>query len=132
MSRDDMQGTTPELRFGSHLVPGLAAVALFVVMAAVFLTSTFPLPEPAGFPEDASVIASIGYAMFNLDGGKIASEGLLAVFEIVDLVLVAALTGAILLAKRGDEGVIPTAYTDGGTDESLNDGSDDPTTEARD
>ncbi|AUV81316.1 proton-conducting membrane transporter [Salinigranum rubrum] len=104
--------TRPELDLGSHLVPGLAAVVLFAVMAVAFLNAQFP--EPQGFPADASITASIGYAMFNLDFGGVPSESLLVAFEIIDLVLVAALVGAVLLARRENEGRNVSLLTDGG------------------
>ncbi|PSQ42576.1 proton-conducting membrane transporter [Halobacteriales archaeon SW_7_68_16] len=100
------------------MLPGLAAVALFAVMAVTFLTA--PFGSAAGFPDGASITASIGYAMFNLGGiateGTVSSEGFLVAFEIVDLVLVAALVAAVMLARRegGDGGV---ALTDGGRDD---------------
>ena len=90
----------PRLYRGSKL-RGLAAVALFAVMAALFVGADFG--DVAGFPADASITASIGYAMFNLDGGAVASEGMLAAFEIIDIVLVAAVVGAVMLASRDDE-----------------------------
>jgi NADH-quinone oxidoreductase subunit J len=95
--------TKPQLKLGSHLVPGLAAVALFGVMAIVFLQTSFG--DAAGFPEGASITASIGYAMFNLDiaqasGTLVESESFLVAFEIIDIVLVAALAGAVMLARR--------------------------------
>ncbi len=93
-----MKGNTPKLNIGSHLAPGLAAALLFLVMAVVFLQA--PFGEPQGFPADASVVASIGYAMFNLDLGAIPSESFLVAFEIIDIVLVAALAGAVMLARR--------------------------------
>ncbi|WP_313694361.1 proton-conducting membrane transporter [Halorarum halobium] len=123
MSQDGARGSKPELKLGSHLVPGLAAVALFVVMALVFLTSSFPLEEAAGFPEGASITASIGYAMFNITGGPVPAEGFLVAFLVIAVVLDIAIDGAIFLAKRGDEGVLETALsrdsserTDGGSD----------------
>ena len=106
--------TWPRLNVGSHLVPGLAAVALFGVLAVVFLGSNFG--EAAGFPTDVSITASIGYAMFNLDQGAVASEGFLVAFEIIDLVLVAALAGAVMLARTDTGGDVVTALTDGGRD----------------
>ncbi|WP_423751327.1 proton-conducting membrane transporter [Salinirarus marinus] len=104
--------TKPELKLGSHLVPGLAAVALFVVMAAAFLGA--PFGEPAGFPADANITASIGYALFNIDLGAVGAEGFLVPFEIIDLVLVAALAGAVMLARREEEGSVVTLLADGG------------------
>ncbi|NLV01911.1 proton-conducting membrane transporter [Haloferax volcanii] len=105
--------TKPQLKLGSHLVPGLAAVALFVVMAVVFLGASFPNPQ--GFPEGANITASIGYSMFNLGFGSVDGESMLVAFEIIDLVLVAALAGAVLLARREDTtGQMRTILTDGG------------------
>lgn len=105
--------TKPQLKLGSHLVPGLAAVALFVVMAVVFVGASFPNPQ--GFAEGANLTASIGYTMFNLEFGDVAGESMLVAFEIIDLVLVAALVGAVLLARReGASGQMRTILTDGG------------------
>jgi NADH-quinone oxidoreductase subunit J len=117
--------TKPELKLGSHLVPGLAAVALFVVMAAVFLRASAPAPE--GFPEGANVTASIGYAMFNLDLGSVPGEGFLVAFIVIAVVLDVALDGAILLAKREEDGSIVTVLADGGrrVRDHLGRGSDD-------
>jgi NADH-quinone oxidoreductase subunit J len=90
--------TKPELNLGSHLVPGLAAVALFVVMVAAFLSAS--LPDPTGFGADANITASIGYAMFNLDFGDVASESFLVAFIVIAVALDVALDGAVLLARR--------------------------------
>jgi NADH-quinone oxidoreductase subunit J len=102
----------PRLKLGSHLLPGVAAVALFGVFAAVVLTSSFGPAQ--GFPADANVVSSIGRAMFGLGGADIASESFLVAFEIVDLVLVAALAGAVLLARREKGGSTVTLLADGG------------------
>jgi NADH-quinone oxidoreductase subunit J len=106
--------TWPELKLGSHLVRGLAAVALFVVMAVVFLGASFG--EPAGFPADANITASIGYAMFNLELGDVPSEGFLVAFLVIAVVLDAAIDGAVYLAKREEGGsqVVPRVVADGG------------------
>jgi NADH-quinone oxidoreductase subunit J len=110
--------TRPELKLGSHLLPGLAAVALFAVLAAIILGASFPSPE--GFPEGANVTASIGYAMFNIavsaiDGQTlISSESFLVAFLVIAVVLDAALSGAIMLAKREDGGSPRTLLADGG------------------
>jgi NADH-quinone oxidoreductase subunit J len=97
---------------GRRLVPGLAAVGLFVVMAAAFLTSQFG--ESAGFGE-GSITAAIGYALFNIQADVIPAETelFLVSFEIIDVVLVAALVGAVMLAKREEEG-LRSAVADGG------------------
>lgn len=110
--------TRPRLKIGNHLVPGLAAVALFIVMAAAFLSAEFPTPAKFG---DGSITSSIGYALFNLGGqAQIPSEGFLVVFEIIDIVLVAALAAAVMLARResgdGPHGGSESVRTDGGTD----------------
>lgn len=98
--------------FDRSSVAGLAAVALFLIMAAVFLTAQFTTPQ--GFPADASVMEGIGFALFDIAGdGIIESEGFLAAFEIVDVVLVAALVGAVMLARREDSDV-SSLLTDGG------------------
>jgi NADH-quinone oxidoreductase subunit J len=98
--------TRPRLRDPSTFVPGIVAVALFGVLAAVFLGANFG--DAVGFPADANITASIGYAMLGLRDvagpNTVASEGFLAAFEIIDVVLVGALVGAVLLALRDDEG----------------------------
>ncbi|SFG03252.1 NADH-quinone oxidoreductase subunit J [Halopelagius inordinatus] len=106
--------TKPELKLGSHLVPGLAAVALFVVMAAVFVTAAFP--DPQGFADGANITASIGYAMFNLGFGDVAGESFLVAFILMGITLDVALDGALHLAKHeGDEGQTETVLlADGG------------------
>jgi NADH-quinone oxidoreductase subunit J len=106
--------TGPRLKLGSHLIPGLAAVALFVVLAAVFLTTSFGAAQ--GFA-DGSITANIGYAMFNIAQGGIPSEGFLVAFEIIDLVLIAAVAAAVMLARREDDGRLvglEQIRTDGG------------------
>jgi NADH-quinone oxidoreductase subunit J len=113
--------TRPRAKVGRHMLPGLAAAALFVVMATVFMRAELPadLLDSVGF--DGSVMSSIGYALFDLTGtmegnvdGVVASDGFLAAFEIIDLVLVAALVGAIMLARREEGGSLRTAIADGG------------------
>ncbi len=99
---------------GSSLVPGLAAVALFVVMAVAIVQSSFG--TALAFPEGESIVAHIGYAMFDLqaDMGTIASEGFLAAFLIIAVGLDVAVDGALFLAKREKEGSIVALLTDGG------------------
>jgi NADH-quinone oxidoreductase subunit J len=75
-------------------------VGLFAFFAAVFLTAGFGTAGP--FPE-GSVTASIGYALFDLPGGDIESEGFLVSFIVIAVVLDAALDGAVMLAKRDGE-----------------------------
>ncbi|SFR45042.1 proton-conducting membrane transporter [Halogeometricum limi] len=104
--------TKPQLKLGSHLVPGLAAVALFVVMAAAFLTASFP--QVQGFPADANITASIGYAMFNLDFGDVPSESFLVAFIVIAVALDVALDGTILLARRESGTAEGGLISDGG------------------
>jgi len=110
----------------SRLLSGLVAVALFVVLAVVFVRASFG--DPTGFPADAHVTASLGYALFNVAGASVPGEGFLAAFEIIDLVLVGALVGAVMLARRETGGALvgalgsdqrsersePATATDGG------------------
>jgi NADH-quinone oxidoreductase subunit J len=83
-------------------IPGLAAFALFVVMATVFVTAEFGAFE--GFPAGESIVAGIGNALIGLES-TIPTEGFLVAFVVIAIVLDAALDGAIMLAKRegGDE-----------------------------
>jgi|AntRauTorcE11898_2_1112593.scaffolds.fasta_scaffold09380_3 hypothetical protein len=170
--------TRPELRGDTGaLLPAVAAVGLFVVMAVVFLGA--PVGDAAGFPqnvevaneslgsgdltenanvqsvngstvvnvetaggnesttladqtgvnatvvfaggqtygvvsEPVSVTATIGYAMFGLTDqlpADLQSESFLAVFEIIALVLVAALVGAVTLARREDPGAVVSLFS---------------------
>ena len=119
--------TRPRLNLGTHLIPGLVALALFVVLALVFLTASFPAPQ--GF-DGAPITPSIGYAMFDLAGGQIPSESFLIAFEIIDLVLIAALAAAVMLARREGDGKlvgIEEIRTDGGhSRDSTTDADADP------
>lgn len=92
----------PRLSLGRHLLPGVIALALFGVMAAVFLTAS--IGEPAGFG-DASVIESIGFSLLNIANveGTIPTEGFLAAFIVIALALDAALDGSIMLARREED-----------------------------
>jgi NADH-quinone oxidoreductase subunit J len=107
----------PELRTGRHLLPGLAAVALFVVFAAVFLTASFP--EPAGFGEDAAIMKSLGAALIGIeasaivsDGTAVPSEGFLVPFIVIAVALDAALDGSLMLARREEPGENVTVGTE--------------------
>lgn len=98
--------TRPELATDINLLPGLAAIALFVVFAISILTTNFGVAQ--GFGETADITASIGYALFNMggDSATVQSEGFLAPFEIIDIVLVAALVVAVMLARREGRSVV--------------------------
>ncbi|MGM0592092.1 MAG: proton-conducting membrane transporter [Halobacteriota archaeon] len=102
----------PELKLGSHLLPGLAAVALFAVMAVAFMRATFG--DPQGFADGANITASIGYAMFDLDLGDVPAEGFLVAFITIAIVLDVALDGALHLAKREGEVTPSQLVADGG------------------
>jgi NADH-quinone oxidoreductase subunit J len=106
----------PQTRDASTLLPGVVAVALFGVLAVVFLGASFG--DAAGFPSGANITASIGYAMFNIFGiggdQIVGSEGFLVAFEIIDLVLVAALAGAVMLARRDSDEESSAVRADGG------------------
>ncbi|ATW89799.1 NADH-quinone oxidoreductase subunit J [Halohasta litchfieldiae] len=105
---------------GSSRKPGLAAVALFGVLAAIILSSASGFAPATGFPAGESIVHNIGYALFDIELGEIASEGFLAAFLIIALALDVALDSAIYLAKQEDEGTIISALTDGGRDVSGN------------
>ncbi len=104
----------PHFRIGSHLAPGVVAVALFLVMAYVALGAD--LPTAAGFPAAESVTENIGFALFNVPT-TIPTDGFLVAFILIALVLDAALDGAVLLARREEEGEMVTALAGGGEDE---------------
>lgn len=114
--------TRPHLRTSSRQVVGLLSLALFLVLATAFLTADFETAR--GFSGVGSITAAIGYALFNLDADVIpaGTEGFLVAFEIVDVVLVAALTAAVMLARRQEGGRLVTALSDGGR--RLLDGAD--------
>ncbi|MBX0294721.1 proton-conducting membrane transporter [Haloarcula nitratireducens] len=100
----------PELNTEGNYVAGLAAVALFVVLGAVFIGVSFP--TPTGFGEGAAITKSLGAAMFDIAPGAIMgdgetavpAEGFLVAFILIGVVLDAALDGAVMLAKREDAG----------------------------
>ncbi len=104
MSDDD--GDSP-----GQLAPGLAAIALFVVMVAAFRGADFAAAagEAAGFEAGQSVVASIGFALFNLELGGIPAEGFLAGFLIIALTLDVAIDAALFLAKREKGGSVVAA-----------------------
>ncbi|MFC7138886.1 hypothetical protein ACFQMA_03425 [Halosimplex aquaticum] len=120
----------PRLATDVNYVNGLAALALFAVFAYVFMTSQ--LGRPVGFGE-GSITASIGYAMFDmLDQGAFEAESFLVAFEIIDIVLVAALVGAVMLARREDDESVVSALADGGRRIAGRGGDRDRTTESTD
>lgn len=89
--------------FDRRLLPGIAAIALFALMAAVFLSAdTATLVESWGFPQDASVVASIGAALIGIESA-IPTESFVVALLIIAIALDAALDGALMLAKRDEE-----------------------------
>ncbi|TQQ80863.1 hypothetical protein EGH24_06805 [Halonotius terrestris] len=96
--------------------PGIAAVALFGVLAAAIAGAAGGFPEPAGFPAEASIVHNIGYALFDIELGDVPAEGFLAAFLIIAIALDVALDSAVYLAKRETDGTIISALTDGGRD----------------
>lgn len=112
--------TRPRLYTSRSQLFGLVAFALFGVLVAVFLTAEFA--DPAGFGGAEGITASIGYALFDLDAGRVPSEGFLVAFILIAVVLDAALDAAVMLAKR-EEDAPPLA--DGGREGSRDsDGGD--------
>jgi NADH-quinone oxidoreductase subunit J len=105
----------PRLATDVNYVNGIAALALFAVLAYVFVTAG--LEPPRGFGE-GSIVASIGYAMFDMlelvPDAHGNTEGFLVAFLTIAVVLDAALDGAVMLARREDEGESVQAATDGG------------------
>ena len=98
------------------LSPGVAAVALFGVLAAVVVGAAGGFPEPNGFPADASIVHNLGYALFDINLGDIPAEGFLAAFLIIAIALDVALDSAVYLAKRETDGTIISALTTGGSE----------------
>lgn len=94
----------PRFLLGKHLLPGVIAIALFGVLATVFLTAS--IGDPAGFG-DASVMQSLGFSLLDIGNveGTVPAEGFLAAFVIVAFALDAALDGSIMLARREEEDV---------------------------
>jgi NADH-quinone oxidoreductase subunit J len=105
--------TRPEFAEDINLLPGLAAVALFGVMAAVFVGVQFE-SATAGFPAGVSITESLGYVLFDLNGTSLAeaTPGFLAAFIIIAVLLDAALDASVYLANRDNED--GTAARDGG------------------
>jgi len=102
--------TRPRVARDLDLFQGIVAILLFAVLVAPLLVAS--LGAPAGFGTDAPITASIGYALFNLQGGPstVASESFLAAFEIIDVVLVAALVVAVMLARRRGDSPVRRLY----------------------
>ena len=104
----------PRLATNVNYVNGIAALALFAVLAYVFVTAGLEPPRGIG---EGSVVASIGFAMFDMlelvPDSHGNTEGFLVAFLTIAVVLDAALDGAVMLARREDE-MGPETATDGG------------------
>ncbi len=120
--------TGPKLRLGKTLVPGLLAVGLFGVMALITLNTAFePMTQAAGagFPDDVSITAELGYALFGFDelqqiGG---TEPFLAAVLLVAVALDAALDASLVLAKREESGEPVAALSTTGDVSSASEGA---------
>lgn len=114
--REGMEAATathPELQIGPHLVRGIGAIALFVVLAVVAIA--VPFGEPAGFAP-GSITASIGYAIVGLAHlAEHETEGFLVALIVVAILLDAALDASVMLAKRDGESRLSSTIADGGT-----------------
>jgi NADH-quinone oxidoreductase subunit J len=88
--------------FDRSTIPGLAAFALFAVMATVFVTAEFG--TAAGFPQGESIVAGIGNALLGITDSGMVPESFLVAFILIAIALDAALDGALLLAKRDGGG----------------------------
>lgn len=109
MSADEDRTTSLDVDDRGRKWPGVAALALFVVLATVFVGAPFGGPADS-FDGEAGVTASIGYSMFNIDApDAIPSEGFLVSFILIAVVLDAALDGAVMLASREEEGELTNA-----------------------
>jgi NADH-quinone oxidoreductase subunit J len=105
--------TSPRLvSLDRGLLPGLAAVALFVLIAAVTLTGNYgEIIADFGFPAGESIVAAIGAALIGIDAA-IPVESFVVALIVIAVALDAALDGSIMLAKRDEEET--GASSDGG------------------
>jgi NADH-quinone oxidoreductase subunit J len=110
----------PRLRLGPHLLRGSVAVGLFLVLGGIVLNANFG--AVTGFPADAELTKNLGFALFDLPGAEYRGEAFLTAFEIIDVVLVAALAAAVMLARREIDGEVVTALLAVGPE--TDDGSD--------
>jgi NADH-quinone oxidoreductase subunit J len=85
------------------LLPGLAALALFGLVAAVVLAAdTSVLVDSWGFTAGESIVGSIGAALIGIEAA-IPVESFVVALLVMALALDAALDGSLMLAKRDDE-----------------------------
>ncbi len=85
------------------LLPGLAAVGLFALLAAVFIAAdTSTLVETWGFP-GGSIVGSIGAALIGIES-EVPVESFVVALLVIAIALDAALDGSLMLAKREESG----------------------------
>ena len=97
--------TGPELiDIDRSLLPGVLAVGLFGLFAAIILSAEFG--SAAGFTAGGiSIVEDIGYALIGApEEASIGTEDFLVAFILIAILLDAALDGALMLAKRDDGG----------------------------
>ena len=95
--------TRPEFATDIDVLPGLVAVGLFGVIAVVLFGASFT--GAVGFETDAAITATMGYALIDLlSEATVSTEGFMAALFIIAFVLDAALTAAVMLARRADGG----------------------------
>ncbi|MFC3956925.1 hypothetical protein [Halovivax cerinus] len=99
----------------TRFVPGLLAVGLFGIFAAVVFGTDFA--GSVGYPDGVSITAAIGYSLFDFAGlqesqGVPGTESFLVSFLLIAVVLDAALDASLVLATREgpDESVRPSAF----------------------
>lgn len=87
----------PRIDRGIDLRAAAGVGTLFVVLAWVFATAD--LGPAAGFG-DASVTEALGYAILGIADRALVTESFLVAFIVLAVVLDAALSGAVHLARR--------------------------------
>jgi NADH-quinone oxidoreductase subunit J len=85
-------------RFGSQGLLGLIVPVVFAIIAAVLMTNLGDVLREAGDQATVGDPTAIARTMFDVDAAS--SLGYYLLFEIVGLVLLVAVVGAVLLAKR--------------------------------
>ena len=119
--------TGPKLRLGKTMVPGVLAVILFGIMAAIVVQTPFESMPSQPF-DGLSVTSEIGYAMFDMgvmqDEAVADTEPFLISFLLIAIVLDAALDASLVLAKREEHGEPVAALSSVPTDSGAGAGSD--------
>ena len=97
--------TRPQrIDFDRQTLVGLIPLGLFVVIAALVLTTEFG--EPIGFAEGGlTVVEDIGYALIGTaEHATLQVDDFLVALILIAILLDAALDGALMLAKREEGG----------------------------